>query len=97
MVTDPGEARGAIVTGPDFADDRGAGAARVVDPLALAAICRRVPVHVGSARIGDRASLDDDLVTRCIGGNSETTALTSIHSRQPHGEPSRGGWDLAMD
>jgi hypothetical protein len=85
MALDRGELRDAQLAGAELAHDLGALAAGVVDPLALAAGTRWVPVGVGPRRVRDDAGLDGDSLGACSGRRYGATDVTSEHSLAAEG------------
>jgi hypothetical protein len=73
--------REAQLAGAELAHDLCAATARVVDPLALAAGTRRMPVSVVALGMVDDSGPDDDSVTTCSGRSYGSTNLTLEHSR----------------
>ena len=86
---------GAPRASTELAHDRCAVAARVVDPLALASIFGRHPVHLGARRILDGAGLDDDAIAGSVRRDYAITDFTTVHSPSAEENPSRVGWGLA--
>jgi hypothetical protein len=80
LALDRSELREAQLAGAEFAHDLGAAAARVVDPFALAAGARWVPVDTGARRMLNDAGLGADSVGTCSGRSYGTTDVTSEHS-----------------
>jgi hypothetical protein len=70
----------ACIACAQLADNLGAMAAGVVDPLALASRTRWVPVGPRSGRVFGRAGLDDNSVTTRAGWSYTTTDITNKHS-----------------
>jgi len=77
---DRGRLGSACVARAELADDLGAMTAGVVDPLALPAGTRWVPVGARPGRVIGRAGLDDDSVTTRSGWSYTTTDITNEHS-----------------
>src|SRR5262249_8266048 len=80
LVVERARLHDAVRTHVDLADDLVPASARIVDPLALAAIIPGLEVHLGTRRIVDQASLYDELVEANTRSGYGVTDLTTIHS-----------------